>query len=51
MYIGIKAERSKNPIRQQLVKGGTALLGSCAFLAFLLAYYWAWEVFENGILP
>jgi hypothetical protein len=50
MDIGIKAEWSTNPIKQRLVKGATALLGSCAFLAGLLAYHSAWEVFENGIL-
>jgi hypothetical protein len=50
VYIGIKAEWSENPIKQQLVKGVIALLGSCGFLAGLVAYHWAWEVFENGIL-
>jgi protein-S-isoprenylcysteine O-methyltransferase Ste14 len=49
MYIGIKAEWSRNPIKQQLVKAIIVVLGSCAFLAGLLAYYWAWKIFENGI--
>jgi hypothetical protein len=49
MYIGIKAGWSTKPIEQQLVKGAIAVLGSCGFLAGLLAYHWAWEVFENGI--
>jgi hypothetical protein len=50
MDIAIKAEQSTNPKKQQLVKVIIALLGSCGFLAGLLAYHWALEVFENGIL-
>jgi len=49
MDIGIDVDWCRNPIRRELVRYVIALLGLCGFLAGLSGYYWAWEVFENGI--